>query len=95
MLLVVIAEDEELEVDWEVTGSFLLQYVPSCLPNFTITEGGFELVELIELPLVVESLVSSELGLLEIPLVANEGDDLFAASSFNWLCVEVEFCEFP
>ena len=70
--------------------------MPSCLPNLTITEGGFELVELMVLPLLGDSLVSSELGLVEIPTVAKEGEDLFAASSFNWLlCVEVEFCEFP
>ena len=85
MVLVAIAELEELLVDWEDTGSFLLQYVPSCFPNLTITEGGLELVELIELPFVVGSLVGSELGLLEIPTVANDGEDLFAASSFDWL----------
>lgn len=53
------------------------------------------MVELVELPLFEESLVASELGLFEIPL-AVEGDDLLAASSFNWLlCAEVEFCECP
>ena len=70
--------------------------MPSCLPNFTITDGGFVLAELVEIILFEESFVASEGCLFEIPLAAVEGDGLLVASSFNGLvCVEVESCEFP